>query len=270
MSRQSTNLRLIAAKTLRAIIRRRLPYLVLILAVLVLIIMVSSIAFLRMAREAGEIEAAQAMQIQAIESVFGIWFLAALVVGIGLGAGIIASEVRSGTIVPVLSKPVHRWVFLVGRWIGNQVFLVGFMGLGFLICTTVMVVFGLDTNGLFWTGLSLSLVSILLTNTLATFLGTFLPPVLAGGLSFFVIILQNLAMTLLMQPSALVRYPALIAYYLLPSHPREDVLGQALKSTVLSPDYGPHVMVMLENLGYLASLVLIASAIFSRREVRNR
>lgn len=270
MSHQSTNLRLIAAKSLRTIIRRKLPYLALILAVLVLMIVVSSIAFLRMARQAGEIEAARAMQVEAIESVFGIWSLASLVVGIGLGAGTIASEVRSGTIVPVLSKPVNRWVFLVGRWLGNQVFLVGFMGFGFLICTIVTLAFGLSPNGLFWTALSLSLASTLLTSTLATLLGTFLPPVLAGGLTFLVIVLQSLAVTLVAQPWALVRYPALIAYYLLPSHPREDVLGQALKSTVLAPDYGPHVMVILENLGYLASLVLIASAIFARKEVRNR
>jgi ABC-type transport system involved in multi-copper enzyme maturation permease subunit len=270
MNRQSTNLRLIAAKTLKAIFRRKLPYLVLILAVLVLLIVVSSHAFLRMARDAGEIEAAQALQVQSIESVFGIWFLAALVVGIGLGAGTIASEVRSGTIVPVLSKPVNRWAFLAGRWLGNQVFLVGFMGLGFLIGTSVAAAFGLDTNGLYWTALALSLVSILLSNTLATLLGTFLPPALAGGLTFFLIIVQSFAMTLLTQPSALVRYPALFVYYLLPSSPREDVLGQALKSTVLTPDYAPHLMVMLENLGYLASLVLIASAIFTRSEVRSR
>jgi len=270
MSHRSTSLRLIAAKSLKSILRRKLPYLALLLAALVLMVVVSSIAFLQMAREAGEIDAAQTMQVQSIQSVFGIWTFATMIVGIGLGAGTISSEVKAGTIVPVLSKPVERWVYLVGRWIGNQIFLIAFMGLGFLICTIVMIAFGLSPNGLFWTALALSLVSILLTSTLATMIAMFLSPIVAGGLTFFLVVLQGLVTTLITQPWGWVRYSGLLAYYLLPSHPHDDVLGLALRSAMLNPEYGTYVMVLLENVGYSVSLLLVACAVFGVKEVHNR
>jgi ABC-type transport system involved in multi-copper enzyme maturation permease subunit len=35
-----------------------------------------------------------------------------------LGAVAIAEELRSGTILPVLARPVHRWQFLLGKYLG--------------------------------------------------------------------------------------------------------------------------------------------------------
>ena len=165
-------------------------------------------------------------------------------------------------VVPFL---LYGIVMLVGAFVAALP-----LGLGFLICTIIMLVFSLTPNGLFWTALALSFVSILLVSTMATLLGTFLPPAVAGGVTFFVIIVQNLAATFITQPWPFVRYLGFIAYYVLPSQASEDVLGQALKSTVLDPDYSSHVMVMLENLGYSASMILVACAIFAIKEIRIR
>lgn len=270
MSLQLTSLRLIGLNSFSAALRNKVMYLVLFLALLVFLPMVASIGFMRMAAEAGETAIVQNWQFQQVQGIFNLWSFAALILGISLGAGAISSEIRSRTIVIVLSKPVERWVFLAGRWFGGALVLLMFLAFGFLLALIVMIWFGLETNTGFWLGLAQMVSHTLLYCAIALLLGTLLPPLIAGGGAFVLMMLSGIAQELLDSSSAILRGPALAVYYLLPSSSPGDLLGDSLRSTVLDPDYWPHVTVLLENMGYTVAVLLIGCSIFAAREVRVR
>src|SRR5262245_10082075 len=266
MNPQITNVRLIGRLAFRTVLRNKVMYLIVFLALLVLLPFVVSLAFFRMAAEACETVTVETMRLTMIQSLFALWWFAAAMLGITLGASAISSEIRSQTIVTLLSKPVNRWVFVAGKWSGSAVFLLVFLAVGFSIGLMVMRVFGLSTSGLFWLGLVHLALNVLLLSGLALSLSTLTPPVIAGAGAFLIQILSGWAAALVGSSEPYLRYPALAIYYLCPS--QTDLLSDAFDKTVLRPEYGYHLQVLMENAGYLALVLLLGCTLFERREIR--
>ncbi len=116
-------LRVIALTAFQETLRRRVFYIVLVLAVIVVAGISSEMFFMRLARRAGETAMLTAMAAQTARGILQIWNVAALFLALFLGAIAISSEITGKTIVHVMSRPVERAVYLLGRWLGVLLFL---------------------------------------------------------------------------------------------------------------------------------------------------
>ncbi len=70
------------------------------------------------------------LRANAVSGSLDLWSYLCIGGSIYLGAASIASELRSKTIITVLSHPVRRWEMLIGKWIGISAFFVVTLGLG--------------------------------------------------------------------------------------------------------------------------------------------
>src|SRR5436190_20537493 len=96
-------LRAITLTSFQETLHRRVLYLVLILALIVIAAMSTEMLYVRMARQAGEAEAVAAVGRNFFQQILGIWDSAAFFLALFLGAVAISSELKSKTIVTVLS-----------------------------------------------------------------------------------------------------------------------------------------------------------------------
>ena len=70
------------------------------------------------------------LRANAVSGSLDLWSYLCMGGAIYLGASSIASELRSKTIITVLSHPVRRWQMLIGKWVGISAFCVVTLGIG--------------------------------------------------------------------------------------------------------------------------------------------
>ena len=91
---------------------------------------------------------------------------------------VVASEMRSGTILAVMARPVRRWEFLLGKYLGVQllmaVYVLGMFGLSYLLAWMG----GEKIQSTIWVLLVYPLVRYAIYSALAIALGTRLHPVI--------------------------------------------------------------------------------------------
>ena len=263
-------LRAIFLTSFQETLHRRVLYLVLILALIVIAAMSSEMLYVRMARQAGETAAIENMARNFFQQLLGIWDFAAFFLALFLGAVAISSELKSKTIVTVLSRPVTRWTYLLGRWLGVLLFLWGFLFVGVLGALLWGAAFNLHYGSLLWLGLADLFVRATFLSGVSVGLSVVLPPVAAGAITFVLTILPMMVKDTMGHPFWYYRIPSFIAYYLAPARMGADLIGDSLTKEMVDPKYFLYGQVMLENLLYTGAVLLIACVIFKRRELRLR
>ena len=171
----------IAGLTLREASRRRV--LLALAALTVVLLALSGWGFSRLAAESGGTltsgEARLTASILLNLVMFGFSLIAAL--GTAFLAGpTLAGETESGIALSLLARPIRRWCFLLGKWLGLVVFGSGFVVLaGLAQCLVVWATVG------YWppapaTALALLAAQTIVLLTLAVLLSTAVSPMASG------------------------------------------------------------------------------------------
>ena len=131
-------------------------------------------------------------------------FLAGLFIAVFSATGAITEEIETGTIATVLSKPISRPVFVIGKFVG----LAGAVGLAHLICTFAYLmairhgVIERASDEIDWTVITAGSIAILLTLLISGFMnytygwsvpasGATLGAFLLGGAMLFLCIVDK-------------------------------------------------------------------------------
>jgi ABC-type transport system involved in multi-copper enzyme maturation permease subunit len=263
-------LRAIILTSFQETLHRRVLYLVLILALLIIAAIASEMIYVRMAVQAGEAEAVAKMARDLFHQILGIWDSAAFFLALFLGAVAISSELKSKTIVTVLARPVARWTYLVGRWLGVLLFLWGFLVVGIVGAIIWGAFFNLHYAPILWLGVADLFVRATFLSGVSIGLSVVLPPVVAGASTFLLTVLPLIVHDAMESPRWILRMLAVAGYYLAPAHMQVDLIGDSFKKEMVDPKYALYSQVMLENLFYMGVILLLACAIFKRRELRLR
>lgn len=184
---------------------------------------------------------------------------------------LIPVEIERRTIYTVLSKPVQRYQFVLGKFLGGfaTVFINIFaMGIVFLV-----LIYSQEKHipsDMFW-GVVMTFFQMLLLAALAIFFSTFATPVVNFFLSFGVFMVGNLSSvtdSLASNPNILVSNAGKIVHYLLPNFGNFNIQNSIIHPTV---EIQNKEVFMMQNIIYaiVYSLVLLTLAvlIFDRREV---
>jgi ABC-type transport system involved in multi-copper enzyme maturation permease subunit len=132
-------------------------------------------------------------------------------------ADVVASEMKSGTILAVMARPVRRWEFLLGKYLGVQILMAVYVVAIFSLSYLLAWIGGERIQAAPWTLIVYPLVRFALYSALATFLATRLHPVVS-----FAIILVIAVAASIFAPSSHLEYfiPDWLRqgiYFLLPS-----------------------------------------------------
>lgn len=259
MIRAMLRVETIAGSTFREAVRNKLLYNLLLFAIL----MIASSIFLADLHLGYKIRVFRDVGLSAI-ALFGA--LIAIFVGINL----VYREISQRTIYTILAKPVRRWEFLVGKYVGLTVLLlleVAVMTAGFLAILWTQES-PIEIELLYAVGLIF--VELALVTAVALFFSTFTTPYLAGmftvGLWITGHLLADLRAFGAQTDVASMRPLTEFLYWFLPNLDRLDLKSEAAEGIPI--DAARVLWATLYGALYSLTLLLASVALFRRRDFR--
>lgn len=248
----------IALNTAREAIRNRILYSILFFALL----MVGISAIFGAASIGDQVKYMKDFSLMSV-SLFGV------IIAVVLGVNLLHQELGRKTIVNILSKPVARWQFLVGKFLGLFATLLVVVG---AMAAAVVGAFAAFTGALDW-GLvvasAATLLEIMIVIAVAIFFSSLVvTPSLAGMFTAATFIAGRSSHYLLYflgadhPPS--VRAVAHGLYWALPRLDHYAVADQVVYGQLLPPEYLGALVGYAA--AYAGALLLLSVALFSRRE----
>jgi ABC-type transport system involved in multi-copper enzyme maturation permease subunit len=171
------NIRVIALNTFGGFLRDRLIILFCALFVCVILLMMAPLLLARAMSAANRSQQPAGL---VLSIVTGIMFLAS---GFGsllaawAAADAIASELRSGTILAVMARPVRRWEFLLGKYLGVQLLMAAYIAAMLLLTYLLAWLGGERIHSPWWLLLLYPLVRYAVYSAVAMLLVTALHPI---------------------------------------------------------------------------------------------
>lgn len=184
---------------------------------------------------------------------------------------LIPVEIERRTIYTVLSKPVQRYEFVLGKFLGGfaTVFVnIAAMGIVFLMMIYLQE-HRIPTE--MYKGVLMTFFQMMLLAALTIFFSTFTTPVVNFFLSFGIFLVGNLSSvteSLTTKSQPLVRNAGVVIHYLLPNFGNFNIQNTLIRPTTEIANEG----VFLRNniiyaIIYSSVLLVLAILIFDRREV---
>lgn len=200
----------------------------------------------------------------------GVMSLISACLTIFLGSGLIPREIERRTIFMVVSKPVSRSTFVVGRLIGNILTVVV---MTLVMATILFVQFKMghyDFNSSLQIAILGFLLETMLLSAVAVFFSTWSSQIVTVvatiGLYFLGHSSGELYKMAARSKSDVVSALGKAAYYLVPNFDRLDFKAQATYAEFVPT--GDLVSAALYAFGYTVALTVLAAVIFERRDFK--
>lgn len=191
-----------------------------------------------------------------------------VLIAILVGGRIVYKEVEKRTIYIMLSKPVRRWEFVLGKYAGLMaVLLVSllFMTAAFYV---IMFIVKIDAPAYLLLAVMMTFFELAILTAVAVLFSTFVTPIAGAVFTFAVYFVgqltRDLKLLAAMSPSPVVKIVSQVLYYVLPNFSNFNVRGEVVSNALLDPS--ALAFSILYAAVYTATLLLISVAVFSRKE----
>ena len=194
-------------------------------------------------------------------------------ISIFVGVGLVYKEIERRTLYAILSKPIGRGEFLLGKYLGLCLTLlvnVGIMGVG-LSLALVYVKRGWDPLVVrIWPAILLIYVELMILIGVAMLFSAFSSPALSALLTFFVFVIGHFSADLKTlansMGSAPTRWFFAGLYYLLPNLANYNAITTAAHGLI--PDPRGLLAAVVYGFLYIGVLLAATTLIFSRRNLK--
>ena len=191
-----------------------------------------------------------------------------VLIAILVGGRIVYKEVEKRTIYIMLAKPVRRWEFILGKYLG----LMAVLGVSLVVMTAafyaILLVMGVGVELPLLLAVLMTFFELAILTAVAVLFSTFSTPITGAVFTFAVYFVGHLTRDLkllaAMSPSVVVKIVSQFLYYVLPNLSNFNIRGEVVYGAVLDP----YALLLsgLYALVYTATLLLISTAIFNRKE----
>lgn len=220
----------------------------------------------------GELSAGQESKI-IIDLGLSAMLLFGVFIAIFVGVGLVYKEIERRTLYAILSKPIGRGQFLLGKYLGLCLtLLINVLIMGAAVSLALIYIRrGWDPLALkIWPAILLIYFELMILTGVALLFSSFSSPALSALMTFFVFIighfsgdLKNLAST---SGSSAARLLFRALYYLLPNLTHYSVITPAAHGIV--PDASSIALAAAYAVVYSFVLLAVATLIFSRRNFK--
>jgi len=196
-------------------------------------------------------------------NVFGV------VIAIFVGIGLVNKELEKKTIYTIISKPIRRWQFLLGKYLG--------LALTLLVYTAVMAACFLLVLYVYlgvWAPALLKAVLLIYAELLvitasAILFSTFSTPTLSATYTLAIYVIGNLTTDLkdlAARTGGAAKFLLESLYYLLPNLQNFNIKSQVVHGIPVQPGY--LFMALAYGLLYVMGLLALAALVFERRNFK--
>lgn len=209
---------------------------------------------------------------------FGAIVIFGVLISVIMSISLIPNEMEKRTIYTLLAKPVRRWEFIVGKFLGAAMTI--FINVA-LMCVVFVVLVAIKTHTIQWDlflGVLLIYFGLILLAAIAIFFSVVLTPNINVALTLSIYIIGNLSeYTAAMARGAIHREQNhLLSYFIWALHYMVPNFGNFnIQHPIIHPEVGVDPMflmaymakVIIYALAYIAVLLLIAILLFDKREL---
>lgn len=191
-----------------------------------------------------------------------------VLIAILVGGRLVYKEVEKRTIYIILAKPVRRWEFIVGKYVG----LMAVLSISLVVMTVsfyiIALVIGIRPPLVLLWSVLMTFFELVILTAVAILFSTFVTPITGSVFTFAVYFVGHLTRDLkllaAMSPSPIVKAASYFLYYVLPNLDNFNIRGQVVHGALLDP--GGMALAGIYAIVYSATLLLISVAVFSRKE----
>jgi ABC-type transport system involved in multi-copper enzyme maturation permease subunit len=258
-------IRVIALNTLAGLLRNKIIILFSAIFICVLLLMLAPLTMMKAMSAAGG---------QAETVVLGlVAVILSLVSGFGsllaawASADAVAGELRSGTVLAVLARPVRRWEFLLGKYLGVQLLMCIYVLWMFAFSYLLAWIGGQHIHSAPWVLIVYPMVRYAIYSAIAVLLVTMMHPVVAFGIVLVISVVSSVT-----APTARSVFPVWLktgVYAVLPSAGLLDesrflsITQASLKPT----PWSRHAIAVSYGLDYALVCFLVGVWLFRRRSL---
>lgn len=259
-------IRILAWITFLALLRNRL--IILFFAIFICIVLLMMTPLMTFKAMAGDNPAqAQGMVLSLISGIMSIVSGFGSLLAAWSAADAVASEMKTGTIMAVMARPVKRWEFLLGKYCGVLILMSVYVLFMFAISNMLAVIGGerLVTNP--WVLLVYPMVRYAIYAALAILLVTVMHPLFAFAIVMVAGVLADMVAPSSIGASFLPEWLRTGLFYVLPSmNLLSETNFMALNSTTLKPTpWTDHLTALTYGLDMTVVCLLLAAWSFRRR-----
>ncbi|HOZ47749.1 MAG TPA: ABC transporter permease subunit [Candidatus Hydrogenedentes bacterium] len=196
-------------------------------------------------------------------SVFGV------LIAIFVGASLIYKEIDKRTLYIILARPIHRYEFVIGKYLGLAAVLAVVTVAMTIVAIAYILVLGGDVDAVFLEAVLLIYWQLLLITALATLLSSLASPILGAIIVFSVFVFGNATGILVDLPEQLrgtsTEWIFRLVYYVIPNLANFDIKAEAANGVPVTGAYV--VWALAYGFIYTAMLLVVAAAAFQDKDV---
>lgn len=190
-----------------------------------------------------------------------------VLIAIFVGIGLVSKEIDRKTIYTIVSKPIPRYAFLLGKYCGLVITLLANTAVMVLGLLAVLQVMGVPITGLFFKSLVLIFLELMVITAVALLFSTFTSSSLSAIFTLAIYVIGHLSGDLkefAKKLDAISQMMINAIYYTIPNLERFNLKGHVIHHL----DFGATDMTLtvVYGLTYAAFLLVLASIIFQRRD----
>lgn len=192
-----------------------------------------------------------------------------VLISVFVGIGLVSKEIEKKTIYTIVSKPVARYQFLLGKYLGLCVTLLvntAIMAIGLLV---VLYMQDVPIHAVLFKALGMIVLEFMVVTAVALLFSTFSSATLSAIFTLAIFVIGHLTADLKVFSQKLEGFGQTLLegmYYLLPNLERFNLKGHVTHQ--LDVPAGDLALIAAYGLAYTTFLLILASVIFQRRDFR--
>ncbi|MEA3364751.1 MAG: ABC transporter permease subunit [Candidatus Hydrogenedentes bacterium] len=196
-------------------------------------------------------------------SVFGV------LIAIFVGTNLVYKEIDKRTIYTILCRPLHRWEFILGKYIGLAALLALVTVVMGLVASVYVVILGGSLDLIFFQAVLLIYWQLLLITALAVLLSALTSPILGAIIVFSTYVVGHATTIFTDLPpqfdGTVSKHILHAIYYIIPNLSNFDIRAEAANGVPVASGY--ILWALAYGTVYTAVLLIIASLAFQDKDV---
>jgi ABC-type transport system involved in multi-copper enzyme maturation permease subunit len=188
-----------------------------------------------------------------------------ILIAILVGGRLVYKEIDKRTIYLVISRPLHRWEFIIGKYLG--LLLVLFESLLIMIGIFYIMLFVLKVHASFSLLLAvlMTFCQLWIITAIAIFFSTFTTPITSAVFTFIIYFIGHLTRDLKIALNVShLKFIGNIMYCILPNLSNFDIKSAIVYNTIIDPKI--IIFAIAYAIIYSAVIILLSCAIFNRKD----
>ena len=192
------------------------------------------------------------------------------IISMFLGISLVWKEVERKTVYTILSKPISRWMFVLGKYLGMMMTLTVVVGIMMVVYTILLTVQQTVPPTVVYVSAGLLIVELMLLTSWATLFSTYSAPTTAAAFTLAIFVIGHLADDIWVYGNQLesggAQSIARVLYWVLPNFEMFSIRSQAVHELPIPWDQV--VGATAYGVCYTATVLALAMWVFERRDLK--